>query len=244
MLTYTVLDVLCCEFITYIFVMLFGYWFDSFLLFRCFFIFFFKQKTAYEMRISDWSSDVCSSDLERGRELGEQAGADADDDGQHQHLDARCYDIAQHLFGEEGGLVEQSEGQQHEAGQRHQVELDQGDEELHRQDEEGDEDDNPGDEQHRDLDEVGKEAAESHQIAHGVQQRFAGVEPGGGDAAGLHEIGETDPGAAGLQTETGEAVEHDAGERGEIADDEGEKADIEALRSEEQTSELQSLMRI
>src|SRR3546814_8730684 len=29
----------------------------------CFFCFFFKQKTAYEMRISDWSSDVCSSDL-------------------------------------------------------------------------------------------------------------------------------------------------------------------------------------
>src|SRR3546814_6010495 len=29
----------------------------------CSFIFFFKQKTAYEMRISDWSSDVCSSDL-------------------------------------------------------------------------------------------------------------------------------------------------------------------------------------
>src|SRR3546814_1331233 len=32
-----------------------------FLLVFCFF--FFKQKTAYEMRISDWSSDVCSSDL-------------------------------------------------------------------------------------------------------------------------------------------------------------------------------------
>src|SRR3546814_20878029 len=31
---------------------------------KCYwFIFFFKQKTAYEMRISDWSSDVCSSDL-------------------------------------------------------------------------------------------------------------------------------------------------------------------------------------
>src|SRR3546814_9280503 len=28
-----------------------------------YFFFFFKQKTAYEMRISDWSSDVCSSDL-------------------------------------------------------------------------------------------------------------------------------------------------------------------------------------
>src|SRR3546814_8231167 len=29
----------------------------------CVFVFFFKQKTAYELRISDWSSDVCSSDL-------------------------------------------------------------------------------------------------------------------------------------------------------------------------------------
>src|SRR3546814_2306192 len=29
----------------------------------CYCFFFFKQKTAYEMRISDWSSDVCSSDL-------------------------------------------------------------------------------------------------------------------------------------------------------------------------------------
>src|SRR3546814_797418 len=29
----------------------------------CLWFFFFKQKTAYEMRISDWSSDVCSSDL-------------------------------------------------------------------------------------------------------------------------------------------------------------------------------------
>src|SRR3546814_10095095 len=31
--------------------------------------FFFKQKTAYEMRISDWSSDVCSSDLPNTRFL-------------------------------------------------------------------------------------------------------------------------------------------------------------------------------
>src|SRR3546814_4273989 len=47
----------------------------------CFF--FFKQKTAYEMRISDWSSDVCSSDLgelgrgimhdDRAVDLGEEA---------------------------------------------------------------------------------------------------------------------------------------------------------------------------
>src|SRR3546814_19808313 len=33
------------------------------------FFFFFKQKTAYEMRISDWSSDVCSSDLHTARQL-------------------------------------------------------------------------------------------------------------------------------------------------------------------------------
>src|SRR3546814_10512360 len=32
--------------------------------------FFFKQKTAYEMRISDWSSDVCSSDLGPARAFG------------------------------------------------------------------------------------------------------------------------------------------------------------------------------
>src|SRR3546814_1545194 len=44
----------------------------------CFFLFYFKQKTAYEWRISDWSSDVCSSDLidvqagERLPEAGQQ----------------------------------------------------------------------------------------------------------------------------------------------------------------------------
>src|SRR3546814_10717414 len=35
-----------------------------------FMFFFFKQKTAYEMRISDWSSDVCSSDLLRRKNQG------------------------------------------------------------------------------------------------------------------------------------------------------------------------------
>src|SRR3546814_6664459 len=37
--------------------------FVCFLCFHAFVLFFFKQKTAYDMRISDWSSDVCSSDL-------------------------------------------------------------------------------------------------------------------------------------------------------------------------------------
>src|SRR3546814_8109650 len=35
----------------------------------CFVFFFFKHKTAYELRISDWSSDVCSSDLQRTEAL-------------------------------------------------------------------------------------------------------------------------------------------------------------------------------
>src|SRR3546814_6118373 len=48
----------------------------------CFvFFFFFKQKTAYEMRISDWSSDVCSSDLHdawANRHARDEAGAGTD----------------------------------------------------------------------------------------------------------------------------------------------------------------------
>src|SRR3546814_2141770 len=39
--------------------------------------FFFKQKTAYEMRISDWSSDVCSSDLDRSAAISAAADAPA-----------------------------------------------------------------------------------------------------------------------------------------------------------------------
>src|SRR3546814_10213864 len=44
--------------------------------------FFFKQKTAYEMRISDWSSDVCSSDL-LCRDAGAREGAGAPPAGRH-----------------------------------------------------------------------------------------------------------------------------------------------------------------
>src|SRR3546814_5406022 len=55
-----------------------------------FFFFFFKQKTAYEMRISDWSSDVCSSDLLHRPDLrGESAAGSAGDDNrgyQHAHF--------------------------------------------------------------------------------------------------------------------------------------------------------------
>src|SRR3546814_5824226 len=43
---------------------MYQFWIISFVLHFISFFFFFKQKTAYEMRISDWSSDVCSSDLQ------------------------------------------------------------------------------------------------------------------------------------------------------------------------------------
>src|SRR3546814_5485572 len=49
----------------------------------CFF--FFKQKTAYEMRISDWSSDVCSSDL---------------------HVPEMRRHVAQHLVARDTGIVD------------------------------------------------------------------------------------------------------------------------------------------
>src|SRR3546814_5205990 len=43
---------------------------DLYFVLYCYFcFFFFKQKTAYEMRISDWSSDVCSSDLSPARRI-------------------------------------------------------------------------------------------------------------------------------------------------------------------------------
>src|SRR3546814_3249150 len=55
--------------------------------------FFFKQKTAYEMRISDWSSDVCSSDLDhrprRDDGKAEGGGARAQDGAQQRQVPER-----------------------------------------------------------------------------------------------------------------------------------------------------------
>src|SRR3546814_3477260 len=47
----------------------------------CVMCFFFKQKTAYEMRISDWSSDVCSSDLAGWRNADHLVVGDCGHDG-------------------------------------------------------------------------------------------------------------------------------------------------------------------
>src|SRR3546814_4774255 len=57
---FLVIYVYCCVAVCLWCTVLFVFFFNSFV---CFVFFFFKQKTAYEMRISDWSSDVCSSDL-------------------------------------------------------------------------------------------------------------------------------------------------------------------------------------
>ena len=48
----------------------FFFFFFFYFFFFFFFFFFFKQKTAYEIVVRDWSSDVCSSDLHAGKLLG------------------------------------------------------------------------------------------------------------------------------------------------------------------------------
>src|SRR3546814_5927599 len=57
--------------------------------------FFFKQKTAYEIRISDWSSDVCSSDL------------DQDDDRLALHIDAGI--VVPALFGGVDAIADEND---------------------------------------------------------------------------------------------------------------------------------------
>src|SRR3546814_19130247 len=71
-----------------------------------FFFFFFKQKTAYEMRISDWSSDVCSSDLlgMLGDEVDRHIGVKPGEVGL-EFPETRTFAELVRLFGEEAFLV-------------------------------------------------------------------------------------------------------------------------------------------
>src|SRR3546814_2938547 len=62
-------------------------------------VFFFKQKTAYEMRISDWSSDVCSSDL---MGAAQQAG-----DIARRHQQGRNDDVGRELPGRPGRRLDE-----------------------------------------------------------------------------------------------------------------------------------------
>ncbi len=140
--------------------------------------------------------------------------------------------MPQDLFGHEGGLAEKREGQQHEAGERHQFELDQDDEDLHGDDEEGEDDDQPGHEQNQNLREVGEQADRPHQVLGRVEQRRSGVEAGRRDAARLHELREAEGITTRLEPQPREALEHDGRKRLEIADDESEGADVERLLHE------------
>src|SRR3546814_13097497 len=66
--------------------------------------FFFKQKTAYEMRISDWSSDVCSSDLPMG---GGKGGANFNPKGKSDHEVMRfCQSFMNELYRHIGADVD------------------------------------------------------------------------------------------------------------------------------------------
>src|SRR3546814_13348069 len=70
--------------------------------------FFFKQKTAYEMRISDWSSDVCSSDLRRRHDQAALALTDRRDevDDPRRHVGRVIGPLeGELLVGEERGQV-------------------------------------------------------------------------------------------------------------------------------------------
>src|SRR3546814_8717398 len=147
--------------------------------------FFFKQKTAYEMRISDWSSDVCSSDL----------------------------------------------------GKRRQLEFKDRDEKLDGEDEESRDDDHPGDHEHRDLDEIVEEVDWPDQLLRLFQQGPGRLEARSRQPSWKQQILRPDRAAACGQTEPGEASEYDVGQRRKTVQDQRE-------RSEEHTSELQSLMRI
>src|SRR3546814_4192571 len=66
-------------------------------------VFFFKQKTAYEMRISDWSSDVCSSDLGSLHAQGVvDAEVDAEADEEHGEGDRDDVQLPHRQRGEAG----------------------------------------------------------------------------------------------------------------------------------------------
>src|SRR3546814_7363502 len=68
-------------------------------------LFFFKQKTAYEMRISDWSSDVCSSDLRRARSRRGMAK-----EALRRHRHERLHLLGVHLSAEEVKILRRSRG--------------------------------------------------------------------------------------------------------------------------------------
>src|SRR3546814_3574435 len=84
-------------------------------------VFFFKQKTAYEMRISDWSSDVCSSDLavtlEQHRQVEAVARREREVAAKHRDVDRRGHGSIVALHRVDGAALQRAE----QLGGRHQM---------------------------------------------------------------------------------------------------------------------------
>src|SRR3546814_13298727 len=81
--------------------------------------FFFKQKTAYEMRISDWSSDVCSSDLpfaQDGRRGGRQPGVERTLAPQMGYMRGANHDLGGHAPHVDAGAAADATLDQGDAG--------------------------------------------------------------------------------------------------------------------------------
>ena len=137
--------------------------------------------------------------------------------------------MAEHFLGHEGSAPEEGEGQQHKARQSHQLELDDGDEDLDGEDEEGQNDDQPGYEQDHDLDEVGEQADRPQEIGGRIEERRARIETGGSDRSRFHEIRERHAAARSLEAKASKALEQNGRKMREVADDPGEDADVERL---------------
>ena len=131
-----------------------------------------SNDSAARIRVS--ASLIVGGLLKPVGELPEDRRADADDDGQHQDLDAGRDDVAEHLLGEKGGAAEEAERHQHEARQGRQLEFEEADEELDRHDEEADDDDQPGEQQDHDLDEVVEERDKAGEARDRGEDRLAG----------------------------------------------------------------------
>src|SRR3546814_19401050 len=81
-------------------------------------IFCFKQKTAYEMRISDWSSDVCSSDLRGLHPVVEDLDGHAIQrlEGLHMAAQQRLQVLVQHIAGNDEARVAQHRSEERRVG--------------------------------------------------------------------------------------------------------------------------------
>src|SRR3546814_8805113 len=151
---------------------------------------FFKQRTAYEMRISDWSSDVCSSDLIDGPEGDQPYRALQQNE---QTAEAECQGERPQQAGTQLGAVAGAVGLGGEAGRAHAQKAEAPEQEA--------EDD----------------AAHGHAA----------------DEAGVRQVADS------------RRIDRAEQRRGQVGQDDrpGELPDT-AVRSEEHTSELQSIMRI